>query len=248
MLIRILARFAPEGVVEKAHAAHFALLKLCAFPSRLRAALARGKAERILFHSGFGDSAELLYGLVRSMKPEVCVEIGSARGKSACYIGMALKENGRGTLYAIDPHLPTDWNDSFSVDTAEVFARNVAEVGVTGQVCMIRSYSGTAATDWNRPIDFLLIDGDHSYEGIKRDWDLFVPHLRRFGVVAFHDTIWNLNSAPQVGQREDMGVPRFVDELRQQGYPVITIERDCGLSIVQPFVGGISLCEQSPAV
>ena len=33
-----------------------------------------------------------------SLKPSVCVEIGSARGKSACYMGMALKDNGRGNF------------------------------------------------------------------------------------------------------------------------------------------------------
>src|SRR5438132_14150115 len=66
------------------------------------------------FRSGLGETSWLLYGLTKTLKPEVCVEIGSARGKSACFIGMALKENGRGKLYAIDPHSTTDWNDSAS--------------------------------------------------------------------------------------------------------------------------------------
>jgi predicted O-methyltransferase YrrM len=77
----------------------------------LHRALMRQRAETIDFHSGLGDSANLLYGLTRSMKPEICVEIGSALGKSASYIGLALRENGRGRLYAIDPHMVTDWND-----------------------------------------------------------------------------------------------------------------------------------------
>jgi hypothetical protein len=38
-----------------------------------------------------------------------------------------------------------------------------------------------------------------------------------------------------------MGVPRFVDELRQQGYQVLTIDRDYGVSLVQPVVGGLAL-------
>jgi hypothetical protein len=38
-----------------------------------------------------------------------------------------------------------------------------------------------------------------------------------------------------------MGVPRFVDDLRKQGYPVVTIDKDYGLSIVQPTKGGTPL-------
>jgi predicted O-methyltransferase YrrM len=60
------------------------------------------------FASGLGDSAWLLHGLARSLKPKVCVEIGSARGKSACYVGLALMENGFGKIYAIDPHTKTN--------------------------------------------------------------------------------------------------------------------------------------------
>ena len=39
--------------------------------------LAYSKADEINFLSGLGDSSYLLYGLVRAMKPDVCVEIGS---------------------------------------------------------------------------------------------------------------------------------------------------------------------------
>jgi hypothetical protein len=38
-----------------------------------------------------------------------------------------------------------------------------------------------------------------------------------------------------------MGVPRFVEDLRQQGYPVITLDRIPGVPIVQPTRGGIRL-------
>jgi hypothetical protein len=38
-----------------------------------------------------------------------------------------------------------------------------------------------------------------------------------------------------------MGVPRFVDELREQGYPVITLDRDFGVSLVQPVRQGVVL-------
>jgi len=202
--------------------------------------LAYSKADEINFLSGLGDSSYLLYGLVRSMKPDVCVEIGSARGRSACFVGMALKENGRGKLFAIDPHQPTGWNDFRSVDTFEIIKNNLAALHVTDHVEIVRMTSEEAAKGWSRQIDMIFIDGDHSYEGIKRDWELFVPNITTFGVVVFHDTIWDLRPDPK-WSRSDMGVPRFVDELRQQGYPVLTIDKDCGVSLVQPAKEGIPL-------
>ena len=214
------------------------LLGIRSLPAQLRTA--RSKSRATYIRSGLGDSAELLYGLVRSMKPEVCVEIGSALGKSASYIGMALKENGRGMLYAIDPHEPTNWNDVDAIDSLKEFSRNVAAAGLGKYVSVIRSYSDAAARDWKRPIDLIFIDGDHSYEGVKRDWDLFLPHMKPSGVAIFHDTMWEL--PPYAGEvRSDMGVPRFVDELRERGYQVLTINRDYGVSLVQPVIGGFAL-------
>jgi predicted O-methyltransferase YrrM len=198
------------------------------------------KATTIEFHSGLADSSSILYGLVRSLKPEVCVEIGSARGNSTCAMAMALKENGHGKLYAIDPHMPTDWNDHFSVDTFEVLQGNISSLGLVDQVEIVRSLSGDVAVGWTRPIDLIFIDGDHSYAGVKQDWDMFVKHVAPFGVVVFHDTIWDIRP-PREWDRVTMGVPRFVDELRQQGYQIITLDRDCGVSMVQPTIGGVPL-------
>jgi len=57
-----------------------------------------------------------------------------------------------------------------------------------------------------RPVDFLFIDGDHSYEGVKRDFELWSPLVRSGGLIAFHD------------MRPDHpdGVPRLWAELRER--------------------------------
>lgn len=192
--------------------------------------------------SGLGNSAYLLYGLVRSSQAKVVVEIGSARGRSTCFMGMALRENGGGVVYAIDPHAATQWNDADSVDTFEIITTNIARLGLEEHVKILRTTSGEAARSWDKPIDVLFIDGDHSYEGVKRDWELFSPFVRRFGTVVFHDTLWDIQPDDRYA-RADMGVPRFVEELRSQGFPVITLDRDFGVSLVQPIARGIALSQ-----
>jgi predicted O-methyltransferase YrrM len=201
---------------------------------QLRLAWTRYQLATTDFATGLGGSAWVLHGLVRSLRPNVCVEIGSATGWSTCHIGLALRENFHGRLFAIDPHMPTNWNDQRATESLPILQRNLRRCGVERYVEIVRAMSDVAAREWQQPIDFLFIDGDHSYEGVKRDWELFSPHLTPFGVAAFHDTTWGLHGS----NRPDMGVPRFVDELRRAGHPVLTLDRDHGVSLVQARRGG----------
>jgi predicted O-methyltransferase YrrM len=57
-------------------------------------------------------------------------------------------------------------------------------------------------------VDFLFIDGDHSYHGVRRDYELYSPLVKPGGIIAFHDIV---PAAPdRVGE-----VPRFWAELRR---------------------------------
>lgn len=55
-------------------------------------------------------------------------------------------------------------------------------------------------------LDFLYIDGDHRYEGVRRDFELYGPLVRKGGLVAFHD----INPT-----RADSEVDRFWAEIRE---------------------------------
>ncbi|MBU6148958.1 MAG: class I SAM-dependent methyltransferase [Verrucomicrobia bacterium] len=191
--------------------------------------------------SGLGDGAYVLQGVIRAEKPNVVVEIGSASGWSACVMGCAIKANGLGHLYAIDPHKITEWNDGKVHDTFPVMRHNLRKLGLDKIVTIIRKTSQDAACKWEQKIDLMFIDGDHSYEGVKKDWELFQPHFHYYTVVIFHDTIWEVGRVKEEFRRKDMGVPQFVEELRREGYPVVTLPGNFGLSIVQPVRGGYPL-------
>jgi predicted O-methyltransferase YrrM len=41
----------------------------------------------------------------------------------------------------------------------------------------------------NSKLDFLFIDGDHSYEGVKKDFETYSQLVQKGGIVAFHDIV-----------------------------------------------------------
>jgi cephalosporin hydroxylase len=57
-----------------------------------------------------------------------------------------------------------------------------------------------------RLIDLLYVDGDHTYEGVKKDYELYSPLVRKGGVVAFHDI---------ATRSQNCGVHQLWDELKR---------------------------------
>lgn len=62
-------------------------------------------------------------------------------------------------------------------------------------------------------IDFLFIDGDHSYEGAKLDFLMYGPMVRDGGVIAFHDLM-----TPTSGKQDHIQVGRLWREIQHAGY------------------------------
>lgn len=58
-------------------------------------------------------------------------------------------------------------------------------------------------------LDYLFIDGDHKYEGVKRDFEMYSPLVRSGGLVAFHDI---------AEHRRELGceVDKYWNEIKQQ--------------------------------
>ncbi len=60
----------------------------------------------------------------------------------------------------------------------------------------------------DRPVDFLFIDGDHRYEGVSQDFELYSPLVADGGLIGFHDIV----PGPEANVG---GVPRFWGELKE---------------------------------
>jgi predicted O-methyltransferase YrrM len=199
--------------------------------------------ERAGWKSGLENGGHLLYSLVRCLYPEVVVEIGSARGKSTCCLAQACKDNFKGKVYAIDPHMHNAWSDVGTTGDNERFLRSRLKQYDLNFYCeVIRATSTEAAKTWNRPIDLIFIDGDHTYEGVKADFELFQPWFTEKALVVFHDTTWDYATWVELKRTyqktEELGVPIFLEEIRNSGYPSITFPALPGITIVDPHVGG----------
>jgi predicted O-methyltransferase YrrM len=75
------------------------------------------------------------------------------------------------------------------------------------------------AKSWlgNQPLDFLFIDGDHSYDGVKADFEMYGPMVRSGGIIAFHDIMQDFKTRYGQVTLNDVGeVPRFWNEIRSK--------------------------------
>ncbi len=132
------------------------------------------------------------------------VEIGVAEGASAVALRTAM--SAEGTLYLVDPfHLSRVRMLNFLRRAA---LRAVSASG--GPVAVwVEAFSHDAARGWNRPIDFLLIDGDHREIAVEQDWKDWTPHVTENGVVVFHDA----RIFPNGWTSAEYSPVRFVDRM-----------------------------------
>lgn len=61
-----------------------------------------------------------------------------------------------------------------------------------------------------RKLDFLFIDGDHHYEGVKADYEMYSRYVRKGGIIAFHDIM------RPAGLIDGVEVSSFWHELKQR--------------------------------
>ena len=122
------------------------------------------------------------------------VEIGSWKGRSTTWLASGARLAGR-RVCAIDPHSLSC--EDPEADTLDEFLANLARGGLTDVVDPLIMRSEEAAARITGPIELLFIDGDHSYEAVRRDAELWLPRVMEGGTVMFHDVATAAYTGPR---------------------------------------------------
>lgn len=169
-------------------------------------------------------------GLLEYLKrntPEIIVEIGTKDGgnsflflktleKIDTYIGIDLMVKNYGKL----KYLVKNDSNIFSIHSNSRFPEVIYIIK--------KLLKG-------RSIDFLFIDGDHSYEGVKADFEIYSPLVKEGGLIAFHDIVPDkkANGSLWAGEvhrfwqeiKDNYDYKEFVEDHEQSGFGIGVIIR-----------------------
>jgi predicted O-methyltransferase YrrM len=125
---------------------------------------------------------------VSALRPRTLLEIGTAEGGTLFILGRCAAADA--TLISLD--LPAG---SFGGGYPAWRGRFYKRLTLPGQTLHLLRGDSHQPISLDKvrsllrgaPLDFLFIDGDHSYSGVRRDFELYSPLVRPGGLIAFHD-------------------------------------------------------------
>lgn len=178
----------------------------------------------------------LHYALIRNLKPDKVLIIGSRYGYIPAICALACKHNQTGIVDLVDAgydqNNPTDkyrhwggvgfWK---KIDPNHHFARFKLNQHIRVHIMTSQKfYDLNKHSSWQ----YIYLDGDHSYQGIKTDFTKFWPQLKKEGFLALHDIhIESLGGFK-------FGTKKLWKELKKKkDYNAIEISGKFGLGILQ---------------
>lgn len=134
---------------------------------------------------------------------KLALEIGTFMGVSARVITQALAADAR--LYCVDP-----WEIHHGKENPcwTICKRELRRHGLLSRVVFLQGLSHEMESIMPARFDFIFVDGDHSYEGMTRDWGIVLRRLQPGGLLCLHDT-----TVPEAEPYRQFGTVKFFDEI-----------------------------------
>lgn len=123
------------------------------------------------------------------------IEIGVWKGKSTVYLAQKIKQEKKNIkVLAVDTFEGTPSEkqhknilQSDGISLLNQFKANLNTFKVKDIVTPIKQYSSDFLKEYKGDVKFIFIDGDHTYEGVKKDIEAALPLLSKGCVLAGHD-------------------------------------------------------------
>jgi len=152
-----------------------------------------------------------LLRMLRSLSPTHLCEIGSYKGGTLALFAAIAAPDAR--ILSIDADYPEE-----RMSAVSRLGRSQQEI-TCWQADSHEEATLQRVAAWlsGNPLDFLFIDGDHSYSGVAQDFDMYSPLVREQGIIALHDIMPDRNDQRE-GQTGNYtgGVPYFWTELKSR--------------------------------
>jgi len=139
----------------------------------------------------FLDNKEIpaLYSYGRKAKN--LVEIGAAFGGSTSILLASIPKTAN--LTSIDPFVedsmgPWSANEARCRQSVARLLRAVGRSDKLERWSLIVKPSYEAVKKWKKEVDFIFIDGDHNYKAVKNDFEDWLPHVKKGGLILIHDS------------------------------------------------------------
>jgi glycosyltransferase involved in cell wall biosynthesis len=178
--------------------------------------------ERLGRHSAWWGHVPFALWLVANGAPRLLVELGTHHGVSyAAFCEAVLRRRLAARCYAVDAWTGDPHSGHYEEYVyADLKGFHDKRYGSFSQL-LRTSFDDACGAFADGTIDLLHIDGYHTYDSVRHDFDTWRPKLSDRAVVLFHDT----NE-----RREDFGVWRFLAQLRQE-VPVFEFLHAHGLGV-----------------
>lgn len=132
-------------------------------------------------HSGWTHHIHFSQWLVNKLNPDIIVDLGVDYGYSTfCFASPKI-----GKVYGIDC-FSGDSQSGFK-NTYDYVNHKKEELGLDN-IKFVKGYFGIIAKKWNKPIDILHIDGFHSYDAVKNNYNTWSKFVKDDGVILLHGT------------------------------------------------------------
>jgi predicted O-methyltransferase YrrM len=215
-------------------------------PEDLTAWIARLYANPELLRMGHNQRGEdlnlglgwLYYAVARLVRPRQAVVIGSWRGFVPLIIAKACHDNVEPCeVHFIDPSLADNfWKDA---KATEAHFRSFGLDNVRHHLHTTQEFVTTPAYQDLNEVGLVFIDGYHTAQQARFDYEAFAERLAPRGLVLFHDSMI-LRPSPIYGKDNlyDVDVKLYMDELRQDpGLQLLDLPFGTGLTVLRKVDG-----------